>query len=106
MGASTGRTSPWSGGYRGLSSRRSSFSNSNSESYLRGRRQFPSRNNGFWSSRSLKCTANAQLCRQEYVEVNLTADNQGFGLTIAESFIGRQSVLVIAEIENGGPAER
>ncbi|XP_028397997.1 glutamate receptor-interacting protein 1-like isoform X2 [Dendronephthya gigantea] len=108
VGASTGRTSPWSGaGYRGLGSRRSSFSNAaNSESYLRGRRQFSSRNNNFWSSRSLKCSANAQLCRQEYVEVNLTADNQGFGLTIAESYIGRQSVLVIAEIESGGPAER
>ena len=40
------------------------------------------------------------------MEVNLTADSQGFGLTIAEGFIGRQSILVIAEIENGGPAER
>ena len=64
------------------------------------------RNNGFWSSGSLKSSANARLCRQEYVEVNLTADSQGFGLTIAETFVGRQSFLVIAEIENGGPAER
>ena len=106
MGASTaGRTSPWHG-YRGLGSRRSSFSNVTSDTSLRGRRQLSNRNNGFWSSGSFKSTANAQLCRQEYVEVNLTADSQGFGLTIAESFIGRQSILVIAEIENGGPAER
>lgn len=40
------------------------------------------------------------------MEVNLTADRQGFGLMIAEKFIGRQSMLVIAEIENDGPAER
>ncbi len=103
LGTSTvGRNSPWSG-YRGLGSTRSSFSHANSTASMRRRRQNASRNNGFWSS---KCATNPQLCRQECVEVNLTADSQGFGMTIAESFIGRQSILVIAEIENGGPAER
>ena len=73
---------------------------------MRGRRQIASRDNGFWSSGSLKYVVNPQLCRQEFVEVNLTADSQGFGMTIAENFIGRRSILVIVEIENGGPAER
>ena len=104
LGTSTaGRTSPLCG-YRGLGSRRSSFSNVTSS--VRGRRQPSNRNNGFWCSGSSKCVANPQLCRHEFLEVNLTADSQGFGLTIAENFIGRQSILVIAEIENGGPAER
>ena len=104
LGTSTvGRTSPFYG-YRGLGSRRSSFSNVTSS--MRGRRQIVSRDNGFWSSGSPKCVVNPQLCRQEFVEVNLTADSQGFGLTIAENFIGRRSILAIAEIEKGGPAER
>lgn len=100
----TGRTSPWYGHRCMLGSRRSSFSNSQSPG--RGRRQVAPRNNGFWSSGSLQSVGNSQMCRLEYVEVNLTADNQGFGLTIAESFVGRHSILVIAEIECGGPAER
>lgn len=99
----TGRTSPWAG-RRTLSSRRSSFSHT--ESPLCSRRQLMPPNGRFWSSSSLQSVVNTQMCRLEHVEVNLTADNQGFGLTIAESCVGRQSVLVIAEIECGGPAER
>lgn len=100
---STGRNSPWSSGQRTLS-RRSSFSNS--ESTTCGRRQFVSRHNGFWSSGSLQSVMSNQMCRLEHVEVNLTADSQGFGLTIGESRMGRNTFLVIAEIECGGPTER
>lgn len=49
----------------------------------------------------------AQLCRMEYVEVNLTADSQGFGLIFSEGFMAQEgNILMIGHIDDGGPAER
>lgn len=95
------RTSPLSG-HTELLSRKSSLSNIHSGSLLRGRRPGLHRSNG-----SFTCMKHAQLCRMEYVEVNLTADSQGFGLIFSEGFMAQEgNILMIGHIDDGGPAER